>query len=89
MEQNDKVLFVSLSDPTGKPSMGREFVFSSLRTLSGGDFDPQRLPMQGEEIKVRVGSVWTIHQCISAYGQGQHNVDGHSAVVYAKFISRG
>ncbi|MBO2629756.1 hypothetical protein I6M46_15960 [Shewanella algae] len=89
----EKVLFVSLSDTQSNSEVkiinAKGYIFSSLKTMPFEHLESGKLPTEGEYFIVSIhhGSRH-LYKCISSYVDKPFIVDGHDAVVYAKWIER-
>lgn len=87
-----KILFVTLSDIQSNSKqeiVQKGYVFSSLKTMPFEYLCSGQLPREGETFIVTDNySSRHLYKCISSYVDKPFVVDGHDAVVYAKWIER-
>ncbi|MDR8523177.1 hypothetical protein [Shewanella fidelis] len=89
----EKVLFVTLANIESTSDVeifnSKGYIFSNLKTMPFEHLENEQLPKEGEEFIVSIhhGSRH-LYKCISSYVDKPFVVDGHDAVVYAKWIKR-
>ncbi|WP_069477851.1 hypothetical protein [Sulfurospirillum halorespirans] len=89
----EKVLFVSLSDIQSNSEVelfnSKGYIFSYLKTMPFEHLESGKLPKEGENfiVSIHYGSRH-LYKCINSYIDKPFVVDGHDAVVYAKWIKR-
>ncbi|MEC6816984.1 hypothetical protein VXS05_18365 [Photobacterium toruni] len=89
----EKVLFVTLANIESTSDVeifnSKGYLFSNLKTMSFEYFENEQLPKEGEEFIISIHhDSRHLYKCISSYVDKPFVVDGHDAVVYAKWIKR-